>query len=139
MNSALITLPASIASTAKEINAGGTLISIKVPDMESLPPIAGISSSLWTFNAPRRAAKGLPQEDSSVSFSKYSWKDNLIFSSRPPIATTFVAESITAYIAPWKGEYFAISGSYPYVITVAVSVSPSTTGNFAAIPIAGES
>ena len=34
-----------VTLTAKEINDGGTLISLKVPDMLSFPPMAGIPSS----------------------------------------------------------------------------------------------
>jgi hypothetical protein len=35
----------SVTATANEMSDGGTLISLKVPDMLSLPPIAGIPSS----------------------------------------------------------------------------------------------
>ncbi len=54
---------------------GGTSRSRKVPDMESLPPMAATSSPSWAYRAPSRAEKGLPQRaGSSRSFSKYSWK-----------------------------------------------------------------
>ena len=62
-------------ATAKEIRVGGTSRSSKLPDMESLPPIAPAPRSIWAINAPSTAAVGLPQRSgSSRSFSKYSWK-----------------------------------------------------------------
>ena len=60
---------------AKEINVGGTSISRKEPDIESLPPIAAAPNSNWASNAPSSAAKGLPQRVGSLcNFSKNSCK-----------------------------------------------------------------
>ena len=51
---------------------GGTSISRKEPDMESLPPMAAAFRPIWADRAPSRAAKGLPQRwGSSRNFSKY--------------------------------------------------------------------
>ena len=61
---------------AKEIRVGGTSMSRKDPDMESLPPMAATPRASWADRAPSRAEKGLPQRaGSSRSFSKYSWKE----------------------------------------------------------------
>ncbi len=97
----------SDGATANEISVGGTFISVpvslslNVPDILSLPPIAPSPSLTCASIAPSSAANGLPQRFGSVpSRSKYSWKDNLISLNLPPLATTFATDSITAYIAP---------------------------------------
>ena len=46
LNSEDIIFPADVWLTAKLTNVGGTSISIKDPDIESFPPIAGIPSSV---------------------------------------------------------------------------------------------
>ena len=75
LNSGDSTSPARMGAMAKEINVGGTSRSLKVPDMESLPPMAAAPKSSWASRAPSRAAKGLPQRrGSSRSFSKNSWR-----------------------------------------------------------------
>ena len=75
LNSGDSTLPALEGAMAKEMRVGGTSISRKEPDMESLPPMAAMPRSSWASKAPSRAEKGLPQRwGSSRSFSKYSWK-----------------------------------------------------------------
>ena len=75
LNSGESTSPAWMGAMAKEISVGGTSRSWKVPDMESLPPMAAQPSSNWASRAPSRAAKGLPQRvGSSRSFSKNSWR-----------------------------------------------------------------
>ena len=64
-----------MGAMAKEMRVGGTSRSLKVPDMESLPPMAAAPKSSWASRAPSRAAKGLPQRaGSSRSFSKNSWR-----------------------------------------------------------------
>ena len=63
------------AVTAKETSVGGTSSFSKLPDMESLPPIAPAPKAICASSAPSRAAKGLPQRSGAVrSRSKYSWK-----------------------------------------------------------------
>ena len=75
LNSGERTSPARTGAMAKEMRVGGTSRSIKDPDMESLPPMAGRPYRSWASRAPSRAAKGLPQRlGSSRSFSKNSWK-----------------------------------------------------------------
>ena len=75
LNSGDRTSPALTGAMAKEMRVGGTSRSLKVPDMESLPPMAARPKSSWALSAPSRAAKGLPQRSGSLrSFSKNSWK-----------------------------------------------------------------
>ena len=75
LNSGESTSPARMGAMAKEMRVGGTSRSLKVPDMESLPPMAAAPKSSWASRAPSRAAKGLPQRaGSSRSFSKNSWR-----------------------------------------------------------------
>ena len=75
LNSGLMTFLALPQLTAKETRVGGTSRSSKLPDMESLPPMAATPRSVWAFRAPSRAARGLPQRTGSLpSRSKYSWK-----------------------------------------------------------------
>ena len=66
-------LPVAIA---KETSVGGTSRSSKLPDIESLPPMARDAQAHLGHQArPAAAADGLPQRSgSSRSFSKYSWK-----------------------------------------------------------------
>ncbi len=67
-------------STAKDTSVGGTSISLKVPDMESLPPIDGSPYPICASYAPSNAANGwLQREGSSVMRLKYSWNVNRIF------------------------------------------------------------
>ena len=75
MNSLDRTSCAFRGAMAKEISVGGTSLSRKVPDMESLPPMAAASRFSWAVNAPSNASKGLPQRlGSFLSFSKNSWR-----------------------------------------------------------------
>ena len=114
LNSGEIALSAFITSTAKAARVGGTVLSIKVPDMLSLPPIAGISSSCCAQRAPRSALNGRPHFTLSLPrLSKYSWKVRRILSARPPRATIFAAASTTEYIAPWNGLHSIKYGLYP--------------------------
>ena len=74
LNSADTTFAAFSTPTANETSVGGTSKSPKLPDIESLPPIAAISRAICTSYAPSNAANGLPHlEESFPSFSKYSW------------------------------------------------------------------
>ena len=67
--------PVLATETAKETRVGGTSISSKVPDIESLPPIEPMPRPSWASSAPSRAAIGLPQRlGSFLVRSKYSWK-----------------------------------------------------------------
>ena len=78
LNSGDISLRASAVVMAKDISIGGTFKFLKVPLMESLPPIEGRPKAACIFRAPRRAAKGLPHETGEDILSKYSWNENLI-------------------------------------------------------------
>ena len=101
LNSVPTTLPACAVDTANETSVGGTSICSKVPDMESLPPIAPIPSCSCASNAPSSAANGLPQRlGSSFNRSKYSWKVSQQCPALPPAATTLATDSTTANIAP---------------------------------------
>lgn len=51
--------------TAKETSVGGTVMSSKVPLMESLPPIAPTPNCSCASSAPRSAASGFPQRTAS--------------------------------------------------------------------------
>ena len=57
-NSGLITSFSFATSTAKETRVGGTSISLKVPDMESFPPMDGSPKPICASNAPSSAANG---------------------------------------------------------------------------------
>ncbi len=93
----------------------------KLPDIESLPPIAAIFSSRCAQNAPNSAPRGLPQRlESPVIRSKYSCSVSQQFSRLPPADMTFATLSITAYIAPKNGLFSIRYGSMPYAISVAV-------------------
>ncbi len=84
-------------ATAKETSVGGTSMSLNVPDMESLPPMAPRRSSFWAVKAPSRAEKGLPHRVGSVlSFSKYSWRVRRMSSICAPEATILHTDSVTA-------------------------------------------
>ncbi|MPM66490.1 hypothetical protein SDC9_113397 [bioreactor metagenome] len=73
LNSEDTIFSALFVATANATTVGGTLKSLNVPDILSLPPIAGIANSLCACNAPKSAAKGFPHfSDSLPSFSKYS-------------------------------------------------------------------
>ena len=75
LNSGDTTLSASTISRAKAIKEGGTVISMNVPDMESLPPIAAVPNLCCAHNAPKSAANGLPHFSLSLPrLSKYSWR-----------------------------------------------------------------
>ena len=87
--------------TANETSVGGTSKSSNEPLIESLPPIEPMPNSFCALNAPRRAAKGLPQRLPSVpGFSKYSWKVRYTSSNLAPVAISFETDSTTAKYAP---------------------------------------
>ena len=69
LNSGLTIFSTSSVVTANEISVGGTLICSKVPLMESLPPIGGVSKYDDTSNAPSSDLSGFDQDFSSVNFS----------------------------------------------------------------------
>ena len=116
-------------ATAKETNVGTTSIFSNEPDIESLPPMAGMPSASCASNAPSRAARGLPQRLGSLrSLSKYSWKVSLALAMSAPVTASLRRDSSTAYTAPWYGENLYISGLNPKDITETVSVSPLSTG-----------
>ena len=101
LNSGEMTVRASPVEMAKETRVGGTSMSSKVPDMESLPPMAAHPSCSWASMPPSRAAMGLPQRLGSVFIrSKYSWKVSQQGEWVPPAATTLATDSTTAYMAP---------------------------------------
>ena len=105
--------------------------------MESLPPIAPISSSFCALYAPRSAAIGLPQDSLECKRSKYSCNVKYASWRRPPRATSLATDNRTAYCAPWYGLHADNSGTKPCVMILAVVVSPWRTGNFAIIPWVG--
>ena len=72
LNSVETAFSPSITETAKETNVGGTVLSMNVPDILSLPPIAAIPRASWTIKAPNSALKGWPQVSTLFSFGKYS-------------------------------------------------------------------
>ena len=75
MNSGLITFLVLPMAVAKLTRVGGTSMLSKLPDMESLPPMAATPRSTWAFSAPSSAAKGWPQRSGSLPKRwKYSWK-----------------------------------------------------------------
>ena len=57
-SSGVITSFSLATSTAKETSVGGTSISLKVPDMESFPPMDGSPKPICASNAPSSAANG---------------------------------------------------------------------------------
>ena len=78
LNSVDITSFTFTGLTANEINVGGTEISLNVPLIESLPPIAATSKFFCTFIAPSNARNGFDHlYESLPSFSKYSWNESL--------------------------------------------------------------
>ena len=52
LRSGVITSSIFTGVQAKEINVSTTFISLKDPDIESLPPIAGLPISLWAMIEP---------------------------------------------------------------------------------------
>ena len=124
-------------TAAKDTRVGGTVKSINVPLMESLPPMAPISSSFCALYAPSRAATGLPQDSLECKRSKYSCNVKYASWRRPPSATSFATDKSTAYCAPWYGLQADNSGTKPWVIMLAVVVSPWRTGNLATMPCVG--
>ena len=110
LNSAETAFSPSITSTAKETSVGGTVLSIKVPDILSLPPIAGKSSASKAVKAPKRALNGCPQTSVLLSLGKYSCKVRRSLSGSAPRHTARTTDSTTAYIAPWNGLQHATSG-----------------------------
>ena len=115
LSSGEITVLPEATSTAKLTSVGGTSISLKVPDMESLPPMEARPSSTCASYAPSSAAKGWLQRRgfSSSILRKYSWKVKWIFLQSPPEAAIFATESATAKAAPWKGLHLERYGSKP--------------------------
>ena len=88
---------ALVMLSAKLTRVGGTSSSLKLPDMESLPPMEGTPSSFWARNAPRSAAAGLPHRSgTSRSRSKYSWKVSLADSGSAPMAARRARDCTTA-------------------------------------------
>ena len=88
---------AGMVVTANATRVGGTFRFSNVPDMESLPPIAGIPISCCARSAPRSAANGLPHFFGSVpSRSKYSCRVRRTRSALPPVATIFATASTMA-------------------------------------------
>ena len=81
--------------TAKLTSVGGTWISLNVPDIESLPPIAAVPKSSWALYAPRSAARGLPHDSLLPILSKYSWNVSLAFKGSTPIARSLRSDSTT--------------------------------------------
>ena len=110
LNSAETALSPSITPTAKETSVGGTVLSIKVPLMESLPPMAGSSKASKVVKAPNKALKGWPQLVASCSFGKYSCSVKRSLAGSAPKAVARTTDSVTAYIAPWKGLQQATAG-----------------------------
>ena len=97
LNSGETMLSAFSVVTAKDTSVGGTSRSSKEPDMESFPPMAPIPSSSWALNAPRSAARGLPQRRGSrPGFSKYSWNVRYTSSNFAPEAISLLTDSTTA-------------------------------------------
>ena len=93
-----ITRRESTAQAAKAIRVGGTSISSKLPLMLSLPPIAGSPHRRWTVSAPRRAARGRPQDSGPRSVRpKYSCRLKRTSRQRAPTAQTAARASIRAY------------------------------------------
>ena len=131
---------ALLIPTAKETRVGGTSSSLKEPLILSLPPMDGAPYPICAVIEPSRAAVGLPQRfGSSFSLSKYSWKVRRAFDGSHPAAASFASDSVTANAAEWNGLHSESFGIKPYAITVASSVSPLSTGSFAAITSSGVS
>ena len=113
-NSGVMTSCSFATSTANDTSVGGTSISLKVPDMESLPPMEGSPKPICASYAPRSAAKGwLQRFGSSLILRKYSWKVNLTFLKSPPAVTMRDRDSSTAYTDPWYGLQEDKYGSKP--------------------------
>ena len=110
LKSAETALLPSITPTANDTSVGGTVLSIKVPLMLSLPPIAGRSSASSVVNAPKSALNGWPQLFASCSLGKYSCSVRRSLAGSAPNATARTTDSVTAYIAPWNGLQQATSG-----------------------------
>ena len=92
-----VTRSMSPTAVANDTSVGGTSRSSKLPDMESLPPMAPTPKSTCAMSAPSRADTGLPQRSgSSRSFSKYSWNVRYILRRSKPVATSLATESSTA-------------------------------------------
>ena len=105
-----------------------------VPDMESLPPMAAVSSSTCAFNAPSNAPNGNPHLSGSVYICpKYSWKDIHACFAEPPAATIFESAEITDSWAPINGFASISYGSKPHDMMEEVVVVPLSTGIRAAI------
>ena len=82
--------------TANVINVGGTQISLKVPDIESFPPMAGVSNAISASINPNNACIGLPHFTGSVcKRSKYSWFVKRQVAQLPPNAVTLASASTT--------------------------------------------
>ncbi len=65
--------PVFAVVTAKDTSVGGTESASKLPDMESLPPMAAIPRPFCASSAPSSAAAGLPHfSGSRPRCSKYS-------------------------------------------------------------------
>ena len=110
LKSADTALLPSITPTAKETSVGGTVLSMKVPLMLSLPPIAGRSRASSVVKAPSSALNGWPQLLASCSFGKYSCRVRRSLAGSAPNATARTTDSVTAYIAPWNGLQQATFG-----------------------------
>ncbi len=104
LSSGLVTWSARTTSTAKATRVGGTSRSLKVPLMESLPPMAGAPRASSACRAPSRAAKGLPHRaGSSLGLPKYSCRVKRSLRGSPPTAARRAAACTWAHTAPWKG------------------------------------
>ena len=105
LNSGEVTRSTEPTAVANDTNVGGTSNCSKLPDMESLPPMAPTPRSTCAISAPSTAAAGLPQRSgSSRSFSKYSWNVRYMSSRAKPAVTSFATLSTTATYDPTNGS-----------------------------------
>ena len=86
----------------------------KAPQPATPGDLAATPNDRCAQNAPKSAAKGLPHFFASFPrLSKYSCRVSHALSKLPPMATSFVTASTTAYIAPWNGLHSIRYGSSP--------------------------
>ena len=139
LNSGDVTRSIEPTAVANDTSVGGTSSCSKLPDMESLPPMAHTPRSTCAMSAPSTAAAGLPQRSgSSRSFSKYSWNVRYMSSRAKPAAASFATLSATAMYEPVNGFAAVRYGLKPQAMPLTVVVSPNT-GSFAAMASAGVS